>query len=154
MAAFGRDILDDSGELDRPAMRERVFSDPDARHRLEAIVHPLVRDEMARQVALADGPYCVLDVPLLTESAKHYQFDRVLVVDVSMETQVDRLKARDGLTDEQVAGILAAQASREQRLALADDTIDNNGPLEALPPQVERLHRQYLQAAVDKRNEA
>ncbi|MEM9184624.1 MAG: dephospho-CoA kinase [Pseudomonadota bacterium] len=150
--AFGETMLTETGELNRPAMRERVFSDPSARRRLEAIVHPLVRAEMARQITDADGPYCVVDVPLLTESAQHYHFDRVLVVDVSVQTQIDRLKARDGLSDSQIAGILDAQASRDQRLALADDTIDNNGALEALPAQVELLHQRYLAEAKEKGN--
>ncbi len=154
IAEFGKEMLTTDGELNRTAMRERVFSDPTARRRLESIVHPLVRAEMARQIAKASGPYCVVDVPLLTESAEHYHFDRVLVVDVARETQIDRLKARDGLSDVQIAGILDAQASREQRLALADDTVDNNGALAALPVQVERLHQRYLMEATAKRNPA
>ncbi len=150
--AMGPKVLDDDGSLDRAAMRKRIFSEPKLRAQLEHIVHPMVREEMARQIDQCDGPYCIVDVPLLAESRQHYRFDRIVVVDVTKEIQRARLKLRDGASDQTIDAMLAAQASRGQRLELADDVIDNNGCREDLPPQVAKLHELYLSAAQSKRN--
>lgn len=144
-AAFGESVLRADGALDRDAMRERAFGDPQARSRLESILHPMIRAESLRQIDAADGPYVVYVVPLLVESGgRSGRVDRVLVVDCPVEVQVERVMRRSGLTAERVASILAAQASREQRLAAADDVIDNAGTPDRLPTQVDALHERYL----------
>lgn len=148
VVAFGADILDAGGALDRPAMRARVFAEADARRRLEAILHPLIRDEARRRVAVSTAPYVVLVVPLLVESGQYDDLcDRVLVVDSDPETQVARACVRDNTSVDQVRAILAAQASRAARLARADDVIGNDGNLGQLARQVERLHAKYLRLA-------
>lgn len=148
VAAFGADVLDAGGALDRRAMRVRVFTDADARRRLESILHPLIRDEAQRRVAASTAAYVVLVVPLLVESGQYDDLcDRVLVVDSDPETQVARASVRDDSPPDQVRAILAAQTSRATRLARADDVIDNDGNLGQLAPQVERLHAKYLRLA-------
>jgi dephospho-CoA kinase len=152
VAAFGSDVLDAQGRLDRPAMRQRVFADPTARKTLEAIVHPRVRQWMLEHAQNAEGPYVMLSIPLLAENIGHYRWlDRIVVVDVPEAVQVQRLMARDGIDDALVDRILASQASRAARLALADDVIDNAGPETALDAQVAVLHRRYLELAAAKR---
>lgn len=140
---FGRTVLDSAGRLDRAGLRARVFGDPQARRDLEAILHPAIRAEAMRRVDALDAPYCILVVPLLVEGGMHRVVDRVLVVDVPPETQIARLMARDGSTTEQAKAILAAQASRDQRLAAADDVIDNAGPQDALDAAVTALDARY-----------
>ena len=144
---FGRQVLNSDGELDRRALRTIVFRDPARRQVLEAILHPRIRERLWSQVSQAAGDYCILAVPLLVEGGLHREVDRVLVIDVTVETQRARLSARDGVTEDEVAATLAAQASRQIRLQAADDVIDNNGPLEALAPQVAALHSRYLELA-------
>lgn len=147
-ATFGGELIGDDGALDRKAMRDLVFSDPAARRRLEAIVHPAIRAESDRQVREADGPYAVLVVPLLIESRSYRErCDRICVVDCPVEVQVARVVRRSHLPEEQVRAIIAVQASREERLGAADDVIDNSGDLAALVAQVDRLHARYLDAA-------
>ena len=125
-------------------MRERVFSDPAARRALEALLHPLIREESQRRIAAASGPYVVHVVPLLVESADCRQrVDRVLVVDAPEETQVARVHARCQLSESEIQAILRSQASRAERLAAADDVIDNSGTLDALRKQVAALHARY-----------
>jgi dephospho-CoA kinase len=151
VAAFGRDALDAQGHLDRPAMRQRIFGDPTARKTLEAIVHPRVRQWMLDHAQRAEGPYVMLSIPLLTENIGHYRWvDRILVVDVPESIQIQRLIARDGIDDTLAARILASQASRSARLALADDVIDNAGPEVALDAQVAALHQRYLELASER----
>ena len=132
-AQFGADMVTAAGALDRDRMRQRVFSDPDAKRRLEAIIHPLVGSETARQArqAEASGKRCIVfDVPLLVESGRwRQQVDRVLVVDCSEETQISRVIARNGWTREMVGQVLAGQARRSQRLAVADACINNDGEI-------------------------
>ncbi len=143
-AAFGDDIATADGALDRARMRARVFADPAERSRLEAILHPLIRAESRRQVDAGDAPYVVLAVPLLIESGDWSQrCDRVLVVDCPPEVQRARVMARSGLAADEVDRIIAAQATRAQRLAAADDVIDNTGGLQALNERVDALHRHY-----------
>lgn len=147
-AEFGPSMLEADGRLDRAAMRERVFNDPAARQRLEALLHPLIRQEAARQLQQADGPYALLVVPLLA-SSPHFQAlcDRILVVDCEEAVQIERVVRRSGLTTEQVAAIIAAQSPREARLQIADDIIDNSAGLADLLPRVAALHQQYMALA-------
>ncbi len=142
--AFGPEILDTSGRLDRKAMRSRVFADEAERARLEAIMHPAIRAELAKRSAQVGGPYQVHVIPLLTETGRADDYDRVLVVDCPEEDQIKRLMKRDGATLEQAQAMLAAQVTREQRLAVADDVIVNTGTLEDLQRFVQTLHRNYL----------
>ena len=146
--AFGPAVVDARGALDRAAMRRQVFADATARQRLEAILHPLIRAESDRRCQAARAPYVILAVPLLVESGSYRErVQRVLVVDCPEAVQVARVMARNGLGEAEVQAILAAQASRQQRLTVADDVVNNGGDATALVPQVERLHRQYLAAA-------
>ena len=147
IAAFGTGVLDASGRIDRPRMRERIFADPDARRRLEAILHPAIRAEMARQSLAAEGPYQVLVIPLLAEGGRRDHVDRVLVVDVPEELQVQRLMTRDGVTRAQAEASLGAQATRAARLALADDVISNTGAADELRAAVAGLDLKYRQLA-------
>ncbi|HYW04352.1 MAG TPA: dephospho-CoA kinase [Gammaproteobacteria bacterium] len=145
--AFGPEALDASGCLDRARLREIIFSDPEQRRRLEEILHPAIGAEMARRIAAAPGPYVIMMVPLLAETAGRDRADRVLVVDVPEEVQIMRLVERDGVTAEQARAALDVQASRQQRLDIADDVIRNDGSVDALDRQVEALHRLYLRLA-------
>jgi dephospho-CoA kinase len=146
--AFGDGVIAADGRMDRAAMRALAFDDPAARRRLEAILHPMIRarTQQAIESAARDGaPYVLVAVPLLVESGDwRGRYDRVLVVDCPPEVQVARVVRRNGLPREQVEAILAAQASRAQRLAAADDVIDNSGAPDALAAQVERVHSAYL----------
>ena len=147
-ALFGDAVIDASGAMNRGKVRARVFADPPARKQLEAILHPLIRRESAARVAAATGAYVVLVVPLLVESVDYRRrVDRVLVVDCPIELQVARVRARSGLSEDEARRIIAAQVSRETRLAAADDVIDNSGTLESLHAQVARLHQRYLALA-------
>jgi len=144
-AAFGPPFIAADGSLDRAAMRALVFTQPAAKQRLEAILHPLIRAEAERQAAAATGLYVIFVVPLLIESgAWRERVGRILAVDCTEATQVARVMARNGLSEAQVRAIMANQVSRATRLAAADDVIDNDGDAAALPPQVDRLHARYL----------
>jgi dephospho-CoA kinase len=149
--AFGTAVLGEDGRLDRRRMREHVFGDAVARRRLEAILHPAIRAEMERQSRAAGGPYQLLVIPLLVESGRRDHVDRVLVVDVSEATQVERLVRRDAATREQAETALRAQATRDARLAFADDVIENTGDLAALEARVAGLHERYLDLAAQSR---
>jgi dephospho-CoA kinase len=144
---FGDEVIAADGSLDRTAMRGIVFADDAAREALEAIVHPRIRAETIAQATAAGGEYQLIVVPLLVESPLRSFVDRVLVVDCSEETQVIRLLARDAGSDGQARRMLAAQASREARLAIADDVIGNEGDLGDTRRQVLQLHENYLEAA-------
>jgi dephospho-CoA kinase len=146
-AMFGQDFIRD-GKMDRQRMRERVFSDPAAKKRLERVLHPMIRQESERRITGAPGPYVVHVVPLLIESPDYRRrVDRVLVVDLPEAMQVARVRERSGLAEDEVRAIIRTQAQRQARLAAADDVIDNAGPLEALRNQVGALHQKYLQFA-------
>ena len=146
--AFGAGVIAADGRLDRAAMRALAFGDPAARRRLEGILHPMIRAESERQLAAAASPYAILVVPLLVEGGRpRERARRVLVVDCRPETQVERVMQRNNLPREQVLAILAAQASREQRLAAADDVVDNDGPPNGLDARVRELHERYLALA-------
>jgi dephospho-CoA kinase len=147
-AAFGTEMLDPSGGLDRTRMRSRAFAEPEARKRLEAILHPMIRAETERRAAGALSPYLILMIPLLIESGDpHRRCDRVLVVDCPEEEQIKRVMARSGLARADVKAIMATQASRTARLRHADDIIENGGDPSRLPPQVDAVHLRYLAAA-------
>lgn len=147
VAEFGADMRDAQGRLDRARLRARVFDDPSQRKRLEAILHPRIHAVMAERTAAQTAPYVLLVIPLLFEADQRDLVDRVLVVDVPVETQRARVSARDHLPPAQIDALLAAQWSREQRLAHADDVIDNGGDAAILETQVDDLHRRYLQQA-------
>jgi len=143
--AFGADVLDGTGKLDRRAMRERVFTDPMARRKLEAIIHPLVRDWLRDRVAAETGPYCLLAIPLLAENLAHYRWIKhVLLVDAPESMQLDRLVLRDRIDETLARRMLAQQASRAERLALADYVVDNSGDEVALDVAVAQLHQRFL----------
>ncbi|MCG6871664.1 MAG: dephospho-CoA kinase [Gammaproteobacteria bacterium] len=147
LSRFGPEFLNRDGSLDRAALREEVFRDPDQRVRLEAIVHPRIRERILAAWDDATGPYGVLVIPLLAEAGRRYSLDRVLVIDAPEELRIARVMARDGVDEPSVRRVLAAQAARNQRLALADDVIDNRGSLAELLGQVAALHRGYLELA-------
>ena len=145
VAAFGPASLDGEGKLDRAAMRRRVFSDDRARLTLEGITHPRVRQWLREHVLADREPYCLLAIPLLAENIDHYRWvDRVLVVDAPDEVRLARVMQRDNIDAELAQRMLDRQAGRDQRLAIADDVIDNGGDVGALAPAVERLHEKYL----------
>ena len=147
LATFGPSAVGDDGRLDRAAMRQRIFADPASRQRLEAIVHPRIGEEVRRQAEAAGGEYQVIVVPLLVESQLRGLMDRILVVDCDEETQVERLLQRDAETESQARAMVAAQASRGERLAIADDVIDNSGSLDATRARVIELHEIYRSLA-------
>jgi dephospho-CoA kinase len=148
LAEFGAGFATAEGALDRAKMRELVFTDPGARARLEAILHPKIRDATAAAAAIATGPYVIFVVPLLVESGSWAgRVSRVLAIDCPEQLQIERVMARNGLPEAQVRAIMAAQATREQRLAAADDVILNDDGIELLAPQVERMHTFYLDNA-------
>ncbi len=144
--AFGDAVFED-GVLDRAALRQQIFSDDDARQRLEAIVHPRIQQETIRQAQASGGDYQLIVVPLLTESPLKYYVDRILVVDCNENTQIERLLSRDAESEDQARRILATQASRDERLAIADDVILNDASLEATSSQVSALHDRYVALA-------
>lgn len=143
---FGADALDKDGRLDRAAMRQRVFADPAARTTLEGILHPRIRTWL-RDAAEADaGPYCILSIPLLVENHAHYAWvNRVLVVDAPEDVRIARLMGRDGIDVDLARKMIAVQATREARLAIADDVIENHGDEVELAAQVAALHARYLE---------
>ena len=149
--AFGDGVVAPDGALNRAAMRALAFELPDARKRLEAILHPMIREESARRCAEAATPYVILAVPLLIESGTYRErVARLCVVDCPEALQVERVMRRSGLEESQVRAIMAVQASRAQRLAAADDVIDNSSAMEALRGQVQVLHQRYLGLAASE----
>ncbi|MFO7641056.1 MAG: dephospho-CoA kinase [Candidatus Competibacteraceae bacterium] len=142
-AEFGPECLDDRGQLRRAHLRERVFADPAGRRRLEAILHPRIRALARERIAALSAPYCLVVIPLLAETGMTDLVDRVLVVDVPEAEQVRRVMARDHIDETRARQILAAQAPRARRLALADEILDNAGDLDHLDRQVADLHQRY-----------
>jgi dephospho-CoA kinase len=141
---FGNNILLETGELNRTAMREIIFNDEQARHDLESILHPLIRGTIAERIAALDDCYCIVVIPLLTESGNWEILDHKLVIDCPESLQLQRLQNRDHLDLEQATHIINTQASREQRKSIADDIIDNSHDLTHLKSAVEQLHEKYL----------
>jgi dephospho-CoA kinase len=148
---FGKSILTPDGHLDRPALRNIVFSDPKARADLEALTHPAIGAAMEARSAVAGGPYQVLVIPLLVEKNLRSHVDRVLVVDCDQALQLQRLYTRDRSTAEQAQAILDAQAPRAARLKAADDVITNDTAMDAVRAQVAALHPRYLELAARPR---
>jgi dephospho-CoA kinase len=154
VAEFGPGVLADDGGLDRAAMRRRVFAHPDARKRLEAIVHPRVRATLQAACAAAPGLYAIAAIPLLAEGGGRTAYpwlDRILVVDVPVAVQQTRLLQRDGIDAALADRMIAAQATRQQRLAIADDVIVNDGAIDALDAHVAALDRRYRSLATNSR---
>jgi dephospho-CoA kinase len=149
---FGPTILTPDGHLDRPALRDIVFSDPRARADLEALTHPAIGAALEARSATAGGPYQVLVIPLLVEKHLGSQVNRVLVVDCDEALQISRLRARDGSTPKQAQAILDAQVSRSTRVKAADDVITNDADMSAVQNQVATLHARYLALAVQPRS--
>jgi dephospho-CoA kinase len=142
---FGEEYVDAGGAMDRARMRALAFRDPAAKRRLEELLHPMIRAASEQRIAAASGPYVIHVVPLLVESAGYRQrVARVLVVDCPEDTQLERVRRRSGLPEDEIRRIIAAQASRQARLDAADDVIDNSGALDALHKQVRALHADYL----------
>jgi dephospho-CoA kinase len=144
---FGGDLVDDSGALNRSALRKIVFDDPEQRKRLEEILHPRIREAMEAWITQQTAPYVVLVIPLLFETGQTDLADRVLVVDCEESLQIERVLQRDQLPQEQIRQIMASQVDRQTRLLGADDVIENNGSLEHLIEATERLHFDYLEMA-------
>ena len=147
VARFGEDVLKADGELDRRALRQLIFADPQKRRDLEAILHPLIRADMERRAMQAVGPYIILEIPLLVEGGARDRVDRVLVVDADEATQLQRLMARDEESLESARAILAAQTNRAMRLKAADDVLVNSGTVRELRQAVDGLHQRYLRLA-------
>lgn len=144
---FGSEMLQADGSLHRSRMRELVFQDENKRQQLEVLLHPLIRQEMQRQLDALDTPYAILAIPLLLEKGWQQQLDRVVVVDCSESQQLERTQQRDGSSSETIRRIIKSQIGRTERLEAADDIIDNSGEPATLTPQVEALHQHYLQLA-------
>lgn len=144
---FGTDLLDADGRLIRDKLRQRVFADPASRRQLEAILHPLIRQHTLQLAAQSDAPYCILVIPLLVETGDDYDLHRVLLVDCPEHIQRQRVRERDHLPEAEIDAVLAAQASRAARRAIADDIVVNDRQLQCLEEQVNALHRRYLQLA-------
>lgn len=148
---FGPSMLQADGTLNRAAMRTRIFSNPDDKRWLEQLTHPRIGEEIAHQLHTATSPYVILVSPLLIEGEQHKFCDRILVVDVPEEMQLQRTVQRDNNDADQVRRIIASQASRTQRLERADDVIENTGTLEELRERILALHQQYLKLASAER---
>jgi dephospho-CoA kinase len=144
---FGEELILPDGKLDRRSLRNRIFSDSAAKEKLERILHPAIRARVQQEIAAVTRDYCIVVIPLFTETGAYDWVDRVLVVDTTEETQVNRLMGRDAVSEHQAREALAAQASRQERLALADDVIANNGALDELDETVRQLHGHYQDLA-------
>lgn len=148
-ASFGPEVIAPDGALDRRAMRRIVFAEPARRRELEAILHPRIREEALRQASVAEGPYLLIVVPLLVESPLRHEVDRIIVVDCSERTQVERLMQRDTESEAHAREILAAQATRDERLAIATDVVSNDGDLDATRQRVRELDELYRSLQAD-----
>lgn len=141
---FGEEMINAQGAMDRTKMRNLIFSDAVQKYRLESILHPMIRSEIARQTNTATGTYIIYVVPLLVETG-NWNLSRILVVDCDEELQIKRVMQRDGLTESTVRAIMKQQATRAQRLSIATDIIQNQTTFEALIPEIDRLHQLYSQ---------
>jgi dephospho-CoA kinase len=144
---FGSDFFHPDGSLNRKKMRETIFNDRLVKKRLETILHPAIENEVLDRISQLTEPYCILVIPLYVESKTYKWADRILVTDAPEDIQVDRVMRRDGIDENQARSIVAAQASREERLNVADDVIENSGDLGNLERQVEKFHQKYLRLA-------
>jgi len=147
---LGSEYFDEEGYLNRKTLRSLVFNDPGKRKRLESIVHPKIGEEFAVQLSALENnhSYCIIEIPLLNQGHKDHLVQRVIVVDCTPETQLERSVKRDNASIEEIKNIMAAQMSRQERLALADDIINNDKDLNALEQQVQDLHQHYMELAV------
>ena len=150
VSVFGASLLDANGALDRRAMRALIFRDARAKEQLESILHPRVLAELRARAQASDGPYAMLVIPLFVETGDYGWVDRVLVIDVPREVQIARITARDRITNDLAEAMVAAQATREERLAVADDVIDNSGELSDLDAPMRVLHREYCALAAPR----
>lgn len=148
---FGSDIVTNNGELNRPKLREIIFHDEQQKQWINQLLHPMIRQEMQRQLAEVTSPYGLLIVPLLVENQLQSMADRILVIDVSEPIQIERTMMRDQVSEKQARAILASQATREQRLAIADDVIKNDDKNQELLPQIAELHQKYLALSRENR---
>ena len=146
--AFGPDSVDADGVLDRNCLRKLVFSDPEQRRRLEAILHPKIRREIITLTTNIQTPYCIVVIPLLLETDQGDLVDRILVVDTGVDNQIARVTMRNGLPVDEIIAVITAQASRDSRLAAADEVINNDGSLDELASQVRAQHEKYLKIAL------
>ena len=144
---FGQEVLSTDGTLNRAILRQVIFQDIEKKRLLESILHPLIRQEMTRQIAALSTTYCIVVIPLLVESKQMEIADRILVIDTPESTQLARVSTRDNQTEKEVTAVISAQASRDARLSIADDVIHNDGSLDKLKQQVESLHQKYLSAS-------
>lgn len=144
---FGPEVIDESKNLRRQIIRQMIFSNPDLKTQLEAILHPLVRAEIDKRLKENSHHYCIISIPLLFEGNSAYNIDRILVIDASADLQITRAAGRDGVDRPAIQKIIATQIDRNQRLARADDVIDNDNDIASLQAQVYRLHEKYLQLA-------
>jgi dephospho-CoA kinase len=147
---FGQSVLDELGHLHRAKLRTLVFNDSEVKNWLNQLLHPAIRQQMLLQTQQAKSTYCLLSVPLLVENKLYEQVDRVVIVDVQEQTQLQRTLLRDKTNEQQIRAIMSAQATRQQRLDVADDVIDNNGKADDLALQVNALHKKYLVFATQK----
>jgi dephospho-CoA kinase len=150
VAEFGESILDARGALNRRQLAKRIFQNPEERHRLEGILHPLIREEVGRRLEALDAPYCLIAVPLLIEARFTDLVDRVLVIDADESEQIRRIRLRSNLPEDEIRNILAAQADRRTRLDAADDVIRNDRDIGYLETEVARLHSKYLSLALER----
>jgi len=151
-SAFGQELITPEGALNRAKMRAIVFADQKQKTLLESILHPMIRSEVSRLSALAEGPYIMYVVPLLAETG-HWKFSRILVVDCDEELQIQRVTQRNKLSADLIKSIIAQQATRQQRLAIANDVLLNQGTFETLIPEIDRLHKIYCQLSSSNQTE-
>jgi len=145
---FGEQVLLKKGELNRAALRQIIFNKPEAKNWLEQLLHPRIRHIIKEEIEQVTSPYCVVVIPLLTESKGIDFIDRILVVDAPEEMQIDRVKARDQMDDATVKAIIQSQSDRKKRLAMADDIIENGGNTDQLRAQVNEIHQKYLKLLI------
>jgi dephospho-CoA kinase len=144
ISRFGADIILENKHLNRKSLRKLIFANRDHRQWLERLLHPLIREEMQRRVTQAESPYCIIVIPLIFETEPNPLLNRILVVDAAENLQIERTRARDTHTQAEVEAIMQTQVTRTHRLHSADDVIVNDGKLEDLEPQIEKLHNFYL----------
>lgn len=148
--AFGAQICNEDDELNRRKLRDIIFANPDKRTQLEAIIHPRIRERVNEQIVELDTPYCIIVIPLLFETGRQDTVDRILVVDTSIEKQIQRTMQRDNINEDYVRSIIATQVDRQTRLEQADDIINNTDDMSSLKAQVNRLHHHYLELSHHK----
>ena len=151
-AHFGTQIIQPDGYLDRKALREIVFQQPDERRWLEQLLHPIINQQLRDELSRADSAYSILVTPLLAETGQKTMVDRVMVIDIPEQLQIERTMARDNISQQQAEAILHSQASRQQRLSIADDIVDNSTSLAQLHSQLDTFHHHYLQLVASQGN--